>query len=77
MTKVLADQELRTKLGGLLESVELVDEQGNTLAVIHPMLDKSSYAGVEPPFSREELELRRKSTKWYTTEEVLKHLESL
>jgi hypothetical protein len=31
----------------------------------------------EPPISREELNRRKASTEWYTTEEVLKHLEKL
>ena len=52
MTKIIVDRELRSKLGGLTEALELCDEDGHVLAhvelVSEPMTDQSdSYSDEE------------------------------
>ena len=77
MTKVVVDQNLLALLGGLKDPVELVDASGKTLAFVSPPSDTSLYEGVDPPITREEAERRvREETEYYTTEEVLRYLES-
>ena len=77
MTKVVVDQALLARLGGLTDPLELVDQTGKTLAFVSPPSDTSLYEGAEPPITREEAERRvREDTEYYTTEEVLRYLES-
>lgn len=56
---------------------ELRDPSGRVLGRFSPAIDPSQYEPREPEISEEELERRRHSTTWYTTEEVLKYLENL
>lgn len=69
MTRLVLSDEQAQALSLSEETVELVDEQGNHLGY------------VATGFSREEIaqaERRAGSAgPWYTTEEVLKHLESM
>jgi hypothetical protein len=41
------------------------------------VFDPSDWEPLEPPLSDDELDELEKSTEWFTTAEVLKHLESL
>ena len=74
MGKVIVDQTIRAKLGNLQEWLEFCDESGQVLGYFTPTRDPSLYAGMA---SEEELDRREKETEWYTTAEVLKHLENL
>jgi hypothetical protein len=59
------------------EATQLCDTAGRALGVFVPIVDPSDYEAVEPEPTREELEEIKKSTEWYTTAEVLRHLENL
>jgi hypothetical protein len=78
MTRVILDAGSMIKLHNLMKPLELCDESGTIRARLIPILDTAEYEAVPPPeLSDQELEKRRQSEKWYTTAEVLKHLETL
>jgi hypothetical protein len=76
MTKLIVDASLPDKLANLVQPVELCDATGRVLGRYFPQLDPSAY-NLEPKISEDEIRRRTKSDKWYTTEEVLAHLQSL
>ena len=76
MTKVTVDETLRGKLHNLSEPLELCDESGRVVAQLFPVPDLSDYELWQPDVSEEELrEQERTNKRWYTTSEVLQHLE--
>jgi len=78
MTRVIVDDDLRSKLHNLTEPLELVDPSGAVLGRLVPALDLSQYEPWEPEFSEEELQRDEQSDeKRYTTDEVLAYLKSL
>ena len=78
MTRIVMDAVLREKLNGLNEIVELCDASGQVLARVVPTAMQVRPEDLIPPIDEEEIERRRNSTSpSYTTEEVLRHLESL
>jgi hypothetical protein len=78
MTRLLVDEHLSAKLPTLCEPVELCDTQGRVIGKYFPAIDLSKYGPLEPQVSDEELRRRATSNeKTYTTEEVIKYLESL
>lgn len=78
MTRIILDAASMSKLQNLCQPLELCDESGIVRARLVPVPDPSDYEPVAPPdLSPEELQKRRESAKWYTTSEVLKHLENL
>ena len=78
MTRIVIDDVLREKLLGLQGSAELCDASGQVLACVMPAPVKVSLEDLIPPISEEELRSRLNySGPTYTTEEVLRHLESL
>jgi hypothetical protein len=77
MTQVLVTETLRSMLHNLSQPLELCNESGQILACVYPMLDLSQYEPLEPQISREEMQRRKQSDKWYTTAEVLAYLEKL
>jgi hypothetical protein len=79
MTRIVIDDVLREKLNGLEGIVELCDTSGKVLARVMPTLAMQlSPEDLIPPISEEELDRRQNSPgRTYTTEEVLRHLESL
>lgn len=58
-------------------TTELKDSSGRTLGFFIPAFDPSKYEIIEPELSDEELRRIEASDEWYTTDEVLRHLESL
>jgi hypothetical protein len=74
MIKIVVDPILRNQLERLSEPAQLCDESGKLLGQFVPTPSADEFE--EPPISREELNRRKASTEWYTTEEVLKHLRS-
>ena len=78
MTRIVLDEDLKTKLRGLKERLEIIDEDGRVLGFVTPAVDRSLYEGVVPPFSKEELDRReREGGRTYTTAEVLEYLKNL
>ena len=77
MTKILLNDDLRTKLPDLSQPFEVCDETGKTIGRFIPTTNASN-GQVEPPISREEIDRRKQNKgKAYTTAEVLAHLEKL
>lgn len=77
MTRIVMDDVLRDKLNGLNEIVELCDDSGQVLARVVPTMSMRLDDFILP-ISEEELQRRLNySGPTYTTEEVLRHLESL
>lgn len=74
MSRIVLDQETIDKLGGIKETTILCDPQGRAIGILGPTSDKH----LQPQISDEEIDRRIKNPgRRYTTEEVLKHLESL
>jgi hypothetical protein len=71
MTRIIVDEELRTKLHNFAQPLELCDESGRILARLIPRIDASQFEPCEPSISEEELRRREQSNKWHTTPEVL------
>jgi hypothetical protein len=61
----------------LQEPVQLCDASGRTLGTFLPAVDPSEYEIIGPDLTKEEIRQILESDKWYSTEEVLRHLESL
>jgi len=77
MTRIIVDAALRNKLANLNEPADLCDESGRVLAHVVPACNPEDYEPAPPPpLSEEELRKIEQSTKWYTSEEVRRHLES-
>jgi hypothetical protein len=77
MTQLIMPDVVATQLQGLPHPVHLCDAAGKTLGYFLPVVDPSQYEIVGPQPSREELDQTEKFSKWYTTDEVLRNLESL
>ena len=78
MTQIILDAALRSKLHDLSKPLDLCDESGKVLAHVIPALDPADYEPVPPPeLSQGDLKTIEQSARWYTSEQVLKHLESL
>jgi hypothetical protein len=75
MTKVLVDAATRAKFNNLEGMLEVCDEDGKTLGVFHPVMESKPSA--RSPFSREELELRRKERTGKPLSEILERLKQL
>ncbi len=76
MTRITVDETLRGKLHDLSEPLELCDEFGRVVAQVFPVADLSHYDLRQPEVSAEELrEQEQANHRWYTTSEVLQHLE--
>jgi hypothetical protein len=74
MSRIVLDQETIGKLGGIKEATIICDPQGRAIGILRPTSDKQ----LQPQISDEEIDRRIKNPgRRYTTEEVLKHLESL
>ena len=78
MPQIILDATLGSKLHDFSQPLDLCDESGKVLAHVIPALDSADYEPVPPPeLSEAELRKREQSSRWYTSAEVLKHLESL
>jgi hypothetical protein len=76
MTRIIVGTDLESKLRDAMELVELCDKSGKVLGEFLPRVDPAT-PDREPRVSEEELDRREKSDKWYSTAEVLAHLEKL
>lgn len=77
MTQITLDASVSNQLHNLNQPVELCDPSGRVLGRFDPVIDMSEWEAVSPDISEEELDRREQSEDWYTTEQVLAHLESL
>jgi hypothetical protein len=77
MNQIVIDNETKSRLGDFTEPVEICDATGRVLARLLPVVDLADVEACRPDISEEELQRREREDKWYTTQEVLDHLESL
>ena len=78
MTVITIDRSTGDKLRGLTGPVQIRDERGEVLGEFTPTADpRSIYANLRSPLSEEELLRREQETETFSTDEVLRHLESL
>jgi hypothetical protein len=82
MIPLTVNEDVAALLGGYVDAVEVRDAQGRVLGHFLPYLTPQArefYAHPEAYFDREECERRAAAEhgQGYTTEEVLKHLQSL
>jgi hypothetical protein len=77
VTQIKLDADLSRKLREMSSAVELCDPSGRVLGQFVPIVDMSEWEAVTPEASEEELDRREKSDVWYTTEQVLAHLQKL
>lgn len=74
MSRIVLDQETIDKLGGIKGTTIICDSHGRAIGILSPTSDKQ----LQPQISDEEIDRRIKNPgRRYSTEEVLKHLESL
>ncbi|HLQ43109.1 MAG TPA: hypothetical protein VK137_00150 [Planctomycetaceae bacterium] len=78
MENIPVDEPLRSKLMQFSKPVNLCDSTGAIIGSFFPHHDPSMYEPVTP-LTREELNRRMQAPdpEWFTTEEVLSHLEKL
>lgn len=79
MAQVISDSKLASTLRQTREPVDLFDESGGVLGTFFPRATAAEYEEAiraMPVLSEEELERRRQGPT-YTTEEVIRYLESL
>jgi len=61
----------------LLYTTELRDSSGRMLGYFIPAYDPEKYEIIDPELTEDELRQIEASGEWYSTDEVLRHLESL
>lgn len=52
MTRIVLDEELKTKLRGLKERLEIIDVDGRVLGMITPAVERSPDEDVVPPLRK-------------------------
>jgi hypothetical protein len=77
MSELILPETVATQLQGLSQPVHLCDASGKRLGCFVPAWDPSEYEELEPDLSDEELRRIEQSSEWYSTKEVLRHLEKL
>ncbi len=81
MGKIIADDTPMLVLSGVVEPVEIHDEEGKLLGVFVPAnieQTRKAYADFASRIDRAEIQRRKKSTqKGHTTKEVFEHLKTL
>jgi hypothetical protein len=78
MPKIVVDAVLRRQLQAINQPVDLCDESGQVLGRFVPAVDSSQESRVGPQVSDEELRRRTQAREgFYTTAEILAHLEKL
>ena len=71
MTQIMIEEVMQKKLRSLMQPIELVDEAGHVLGTFTPRSSR------EPQITEEELERREQETESFSTDEILRHLETL
>jgi hypothetical protein len=77
MTRVLLEPALSERLQTLDGIVELCDPSGKVLGKFFREQDISAWESVTPEPTEAELAEAERSTEYYSTEEVLRHLRAL
>lgn len=77
MTRVTADDILRSKLANFSVPVAICDDDGKVLAHVVPSASTNEYILEQPVFDEAELRRQEDSGTWYSIEHVLQHLRGL
>lgn len=77
MSELILPETVATQLQGLSHPVHLCDASGKRLGCFVPAWDPSEYEILGPEPTEEELRRAEESDEWYSTDEVLRHLEKL
>ena len=77
MHKTVVSAALAAELEQFDQGTQLCDASGRTFGLFVPYVDPSIYEPAEPELSDEELRRIAQSSEWYSTTDVLKHLEGL
>jgi hypothetical protein len=77
MSELILPESVAVQLQGLTDPIYLCDPSGKRLGRFVPAIDLSDYEILGPDLSEEELREIEQSSEWYSTEEVLQHLERL
>jgi hypothetical protein len=77
MTEFILPETVASQLQRLPYPVKLCSPSGETLGCFVPAVDPSLYEIEGGDLTVEELRAIEQSTDWYSTEEVLQHLEKL
>jgi hypothetical protein len=77
MNDLVMPETVASQLQGLPHPVNLCDSAGKILGCFVPLIDPSLYEVVGGEPTGAELDEIEKSGEWYTSDEVLRHLENL
>jgi hypothetical protein len=77
MTEFVLPEIVATQLQGFAHPVNLCDASGKKLGCFVPAVDLSEYEVLGPEPTEEELRRAEESDDWYSTDDVLRHLEKL
>lgn len=77
MSDFVLPDTLAFQLRGFGHPVHLVDSSGKKVGTFVPAIDLSEYEIVDPELSDEQLRAIENSNEWFSTEDVLRHLENL
>lgn len=77
MSELILPETVAAQLQSFSHPVHLCDPSGKRLGRFVPQMDLSEYEIVGPDPTEEELCAIEQSTEWYSTDEVLGHLEKL
>ena len=77
MTNIVVPEIVACQLQGLPHPVTLCNSSGKTLGCFMPAVDLSQYEFEGPEPTESELREAERSPKWYSTPEVLQHLDKL
>ena len=77
MSDFVLPDSIAAQLKGFGLPVHLVDDSGQKLGYFVPAVDSAKYVMDGPEPTESELREAERSGEWFTTQEVLDHLESL
>jgi hypothetical protein len=77
MSELIIPETVATQLQGLSHPIHLCDTTGKRLGCFVPAVGLSENEVLEPDLSDEELRRIEQSSEWYSTDDVLRHLEKL
>jgi hypothetical protein len=77
MSDFVLPDPVAAQLQGLGHPVPLFNASGKKVGTFVPEIDLSQYEIVGPELTVDQLREIEKSTEWYSTDQVLRHLEKL
>jgi len=77
MNDIVMPETIASQLQGLPHPVNLCNASGKTLGCFVPVVDRSLYDVVGSEPTTDDLDQIEKSSEWYSTGELLRHLEKL